>query len=416
MRIRTIAIWGTVVVTAGALVAAPSVYRHAAESWAGTTASARTAADQVPAADPYAVQDACPEMGPPYANCYAQYRISAQPLAGNAPSGWSPTDLRSAYALPATGGANQTVAVVIAYSNPNAEKDLAAYRSQFGLPECTTASGCLKIVNQAGAASPLPEPNQGWGLELMLDLDMVSAICPQCKLLVVQANSNSMEDLGTAVDTAAKLGANVISNSYGSNVEFASEADYEKHYNHPGVAVVASTGDIGYSVSFPAVSRYVTAVGGTTLKKSSTGAWQETVWSGAGSGCSAYIPKPAWQDDPHCPMRMVADVAAVADPATGVAVYSTYGQGGWTVVGGTSAAAPIIAAVYALAGTTSKVNDGRTPWANRKGNFRDVTSGTNVPSAFAATCGGDYLCTGVAGYDGPTGWGTPQGVGGFKVN
>jgi subtilase family serine protease len=361
--------------------------------------------------------DACPQEAPPKVSCFAKYRVDGVQTLAAAPGGFGPADLRAAYSLPATGGADQLVAVVIAYSNPNAEKDLAEYRAQFGLPACTTASGCLRIVNQTGATSPLPASNEGWGLETALDLDMISAICPQCKLLLVEANSNGLSDLGTAVDTAVRLGANVVSNSYGTNVEFAAELDYEKHYYHPGHAIVASAGDLGYSVSFPAVSRYVTSVGGTSLKRASDGTWSESVWSGTGSGCSAYVTKPAWQDDLHCPMRMVTDIAAIADPNTGVAVRNTFGTNGWVVVGGTSAAAPIIAAVYALTGTASKVDDGSTPWRNRNlpGAFRDVTSGQNVPSAFAQTCGGDYLCTGVAGYDGPTGWGTPLGLSGLTI-
>ncbi|MBN1174314.1 MAG: S8 family serine peptidase [Micromonosporaceae bacterium] len=423
MRTRTTAFWLAAIVVAGLGAVAPSAY-HATVSWAGIQEAPSDAGNGPAAADgtkPLAGQviDACPDVAPPRVSCFARYAVgTVQPMAGETPEGWGPADLRSAYNLPSSGGANQLVAIIDAYSNPNAEADLAAYREQYGLPPCTTASGCLTIVNQDGEASPLPEPEAGWALEIALDLDMVSAACPQCKLLLVEADSNDLDDLGTAVETAVRMGADVLSNSYGTSVEFAEEVNYEHYYNQPGHAIVVSAGDLGYSVSFPAVARYVTAVGGTSLKRGTDGTWSESVWSGTGSGCSAYIPKPAWQTDEHCPMRMVTDVAAVADPATGVAVLNTYGGGGWTIVGGTSAAAPIIAAVYALAGTASKVNDGRTPWKNGRtaGLFRDVTTGQNVPSAFAVTCGGDYLCTGAVGYDGPTGWGTPLGVKGLTAS
>jgi subtilase family serine protease len=359
--------------------------------------------------------DACPPAAAPLATCFAKVRVN--PGTGVAPqaltpTGFGPADLRSAYALPATGGAGRTVAIVDAFSNPSVEADLATYRSSFGLPECGTASGCLQIVNQDGTASPLPQADQGWGLEISLDVDMVSAACPDCHILLVEATSNSIDDLGAAVDTAARLGAVAISNSYGSQ-EFAAEQQFETHYNHPGHAVVASAGDSGYGPAYPASSAFVTAVGGTTLQRNGSG-WTESVWSGTGSGCSAYIPKPVWQNDAHCPMRMMNDVAAVADPGTGVAVYDTFGQDGWLTVGGTSASAPIIAALYAMTGATASVTGGETPWLRHTAtNFRDVTTGTNVPGVSAATCGGDYLCTGTAGYDGPTGWGTPQGLTGL---
>jgi hypothetical protein len=355
--------------------------------------------------------DACPPATPGKAMCFAKVRVvpgtRVAPLAA-APAGFGPADLTSAYAVPAGAGSGRTVAIVDAFGAPAVEADLAVYRSTFGLPPCTVADGCLRVVNQDGAASPLPAGDQGWALETSLDVDMASAICPSCKILLVQATSNAIDDLGAAVDTAARLGADSISNSYGSP-EFAAQSQFESHYHHPGQAVVVSAGDNGYGVSFPASSAFVTAVGGTTLKRDGAG-WAESVWSGTGSGCSAYVAKPSWQTDAHCPMRMLNDVAAVADPGTGVAVYDTFGTTGWLTVGGTSASAPIIGALYAMAGT----DGGDLPWLHHlAGAFRDVTTGTNVPGISAATCGGDYLCTGTAGYDGPTGWGTPQGLAGL---
>jgi len=107
------------------------------------------------------------------------------------------------------------------------------YRSQFGLPPCTTANGCFRKVNQSGG-STYPTGNTGWAQEISLDLDMASAICPSCKILLVEASSNSFANLGTAEDYAAAH-ANVVSNSFGGN-EFSSETSstYNGHYNHPG--------------------------------------------------------------------------------------------------------------------------------------------------------------------------------------
>lgn len=360
-------------------------------------------------------RDACRPANPPFVTCFAKVRVGDAPLA-DTPSGYGPADLRAAYQLPATGGSGQTVAIVIAYSHPRLEADLAVYRQIFGLPACTQASGCLRVVNQDGAASSMPKPDEGWALEQALDVDMVSAACPNCKLLVVQADSHNLDDLGAAVNTAARLGANVISNSYGTGVEFAGQKEYERYYNQPGHAVVVAAGDIGYSVSYPASSAHVTAVGGTTLRSAAGGTWTEEVWAGTGSGCSAYIPKPSWQTDPNCPMRTVNDVSAVADPGTGVAVYTTFGGTGWQVVGGTSAGTPLIAAAYALTGAASRAEAGSTPWLRHgNGAFRDVVAGSNVPGPGGVTCGGDYLCTGVEGYDAPTGWGSPIGLTGLTA-
>ena len=327
-------------------------------------------------------------------------------------NGYAPADLQSAYKLPsATGGTGQTIAIVDAYDNPNAASDLAAYRSRFGLPACGT--GCFTKVNQNGQASPLPAGNTGWGQEIALDLDMASAICPNCKILLVEANSASFADLGAAVDRAAAMGANAISNSYGGN-EFSSEgtSTYNGHYNHPGQVLTVSSGDNGYGVEFPAASQYVTAVGGTSLSKATNSrGWTETAWNGAGSGCSKYIGKVSWQSISTCSThRAVADVSAVANPSTGVAVYDSYGSSGganWLVFGGTSVASPIIAGVYALAGNAGSVNYGSYPYSHTSSLF-DVTSGSNGRCRFTPN-----LCTAGAGWDGPTGLGTPNGTGAF---
>lgn len=373
------------------------------------------------------------------AACHAIVNTSATNAAATAaatPSGFGPSDLRAAYNLPSTtAGSGFTVAIVDAYNDPNAESDLGTYRSQYGMSPCTTANGCFRKVNQTGGTS-YPSSDAGWSQEISLDLDMVSAICPNCHILLVEASSSSMTDLGTAVNEAAALGANAISNSYGGS-ESSSDTSYDSSYfNHPGIAITVSSGDSGYGTEYPAASQYVTAVGGTSLKRdSSARGWSETVWgsstsgaNGAGSGCSAYDPALSWQQalaglKAVCTTRAVADVAAVADPATGVAVYDTYcpfwsqffgGCGtGWMVFGGTSVASPIIASVYALAGNTSSISNGSYPYSHT-GNLFDVTSGTNSSgSSSCTTASGNILCNGAAGWDGPTGLGTPNGAGGF---
>jgi Subtilase family len=369
-------------------------------------------------APPSGRRPACGGMvAAPYASCMAIVNTAVPGLTpGGQPAGYGPSDIQSAYALP-DAGAGQTVALVDAYDDPNAESDLAAYRAQYGLPPCTTANGCFAKVNQDGAAGPLPAPDTGWGLEISLDLDAVSAACPRCHILLVEANSSSISDLGPAVDTAVGLGASVVSNSYGSTGEFSGEQLFEPYYNHRGVPIVVASGDYGYgngallinSISYPAASRYVVAAGGTSLQPAPGTArgWAESAWVGATSGCSAYIHKPGWQHDRLCRNRTVADVAAVADPKTGLAVYDTFGQGGWLVVGGTSAASPLIASVYALAG-----NGARQRYASGlyrdPGHLFDVTAGANGDN-----CSSTYLCTAGPGYDGPTGLGTPDGTGSF---
>jgi subtilase family serine protease len=240
---------------------------------------------------------------------------------------------------------------------------------------------------------------------------MVSAVCPNCHILLVEATSSSLANLATAVNTAAILGATEISNSYGSN-EFYGETTYDSAYNHPGKPITVSSGDSGYGAEYPAASRYVTAVGGTTLTRATNArGWTETAWSGAGSGCSALETKPSFQAsvNTQCARRALADVAAVADPSTGVSVYTTYGDGGWLVFGGTSVAAPVIASVYALAGNgvSAGINDASYPYSHKASLF-DVTSGTN------GRCRKTPIqCTAGVGWDGPTGLGTPNGAGAF---
>ncbi|MFE7166815.1 peptidase S8 [Streptomyces sp. NPDC057616] len=347
-------------------------------------------------------------------------RTITHDAAASDPTGYGPSDLQSAYGLAdaaASSGSGRTVAIVDAYDDPNAEADLATYRSYYGLSACTTANGCFKKVGQTGSTTSLPSADSGWAGEISLDVDMVSAACPNCSILLVEAKSASDANLGTAVNEAVKLGAKYVSNSYGGS-ESSSDTTYDSsYYNHPGVAITASAGDSGYGAEYPAASKYVTAVGGTKLSTSSAArGWTESVWrtsstEGTGSGCSADDAKPSWQTDTGCAKRMIADVSAVADPATGVSVYDTYGADGtgWNTYGGTSASSPLIASVYALAGTPGSGDyPAQYPYAAAGTSaLNDVTSGSN------GTCGTGYFCTAGSGYDGPTGWGTPEGVGAF---
>lgn len=360
-----------------------------------------------------AYTSACPVARPGQARCLAGYRpapiVHSGRSAGSPPAGYGPADLRSAYRLPAT-GSTKTVAVVVGYDYPTAAADLATYRRTYGLPACTAASGCFRKVNQNGKASPLPAPDAGWAVEAALDLQMASAGCPTCKLLIVEGNEPSFEALATAENTAVRLGASVVSNSYGIE-ENNGQQQYAAAYHHPGVPILASSGDAGFTAaSFPAVLPTVIAVGGTTLHRASNSrGWTETVWSGSGSGCSAWWAKPAWQHDPNCQMGTTADISAVADPDTGVAVYDTYGLGadaGWLVVGGTSVSSPLLAGVIALASHPERVT-GQSLYGKPAGSFFDVVGGSN------GYCGEDYLCTGLPGYDAPSGLGTPDGVTSF---
>ncbi|MBI3648962.1 MAG: peptidase S8 [Actinobacteria bacterium] len=341
------------------------------------------------------------------------------PLATTLPGGYGPAQFHGAYALPATTSASssQTIAIVDAFDDPTVKKDLDTYDSTFGLspfPSCssTITTSCFQKVNQDGVSGSFPRKDQGWALEISLDVQIAHAICQDCKILLVEATSNSFANLGAAVNTAAKLGANVISNSYGG-----SDSSPMSAYKHPGIAITASSGDGGYGVESPASFNTVVAVGGTTLNINADNSYKsETVWSGSGSGCSTLNTAKSWQTSTSTwgqtgcgTERGVADVAADADPATGAAVYDStryHGITGWFQVGGTSLSSPLIAAVYALAGNAGSASyPASIPYANTA-SLHDVTSGSN------GSCS-TIMCKGVTGYDGPTGVGTPKGTGGF---
>lgn len=395
---------------------------------AGAQAAAPTGTTQ-------ANERVCGVPGAGRARCFAIRHYPAQPAAGHKPKTepvkYGAADIQSAYGLgaaAASDGAGNTVAIVDAYDDPNALADLNVYRAEQGLgavAECApgahgTTAPCFSKVNQSGEAGEYPTSNIGWAEEISLDLDMVSATCPNCDILLVEATTNSLENLGAGVDTAVGLGAVAVGNSYGGP-EFSSEVEFaQEHYAWP-VAITASSGDNGYAVEFPAAASSVIAVGGTSLHKTS-GGWSQTVWSGSGSGCSAYVAKPPWQSDTGCAKRTVADVAADADPNTGVEVFDSFHEPGQMVFGGTSASAQIVAGVYGLVGGASGAgglyyHEGvKVPFGSANPSLADVTSGSN------GSCAGHgrfvnsslaYLCTGEVGYDGPTGMGTPAGVAGF---
>jgi subtilase family serine protease len=335
-----------------------------------------------------------------FARCQAWRRTDINGLIRpNTPGGYAPADLQTAYNLTAysqSNGGGQTVAIVDAYDDPNAASDLAVYRAQYGLPSCTVSNGCFTKKAYTTAT------NTGWAEEESLDVDMVSAICPNCKILLVEAASASTSALTTAEEYAT-ANANYVSNSWSGN---EGTTTYDSHYNVSGVAITAATGDSGHNrtAQWPAILPSVIGVGGTSL--TSVNPRTEKAWSGAGSGCSKIYAKPSFQSglSTGCTKRAQADSSAVADPNTGVAVYDSFHVSGWLVFGGTSVATPITASVFALAGNTGTNNPGNL-YAHTS-SLNDVTSGSN------GNCGAP-LCTAGKGWDGPTGLGTPNGIGAY---
>jgi subtilase family serine protease len=350
-----------------------------------------------------------------HATCFAKGLVNKKGVIPDASSplstALSPAQLQAAYGLTGTSASGRTVAIVDAYGYPNLERDLSTFRAQYGLGACTTANGCLRILDQNGGSS-LPRFNLGWAQEQSLDVDAVSAACPSCHIVVVQASSASFANLGAAENTAAKQsGVVAISNSYGGGD--LSDATYGSYYKHAGIAITASTGDNGYQgASYPASSSYVTAVGGTTLHMSGTNRVSESVWSGAGSGCSSYNPLAVQAAfSTGCADHAMADVSAAADPNYGglsTVSPTSSRSSSWSQWGGTSESSPIIAAVYALAGSTFSGYSNVLPYQQGStSNLYDITSGNN------GTCTPTQWCKAGTGWDGPTGLGTPHGTGAF---
>ncbi|HVA33027.1 MAG TPA: S8 family serine peptidase [Candidatus Baltobacteraceae bacterium] len=379
--------------------------------------------------------------------------LDAKPRRGGClhkPGCYLASDLQAAYGITTaakTAGNGVTVAIVDAYGYEGGyaglARDLNAYLKLNGFSPCATKR-CFKVVNEVGGADlPLPGQgaNAGWQGETALDLDMVSAACPNCNILLVEAYSAANSDLQTAEATALSM-ANIVSNSFGSGESVATTPLYD---THPGKVIVASAGDGGAGVlgnpsapeSQPCGFAGVVCVGGTSLHLSNGAYAGETVWQdfnvkinhetanlgATGSGCSAIVPKPSWQTDTGCTMRSAADISANADPITGVIIVCTPCGGSlrakkmpiMTGIGGTSEAAPLIAGMYGLAGNAATLtNPSQTIWTSSASNFHDVTSGFNdLAGATGLVCTPSiaYICAAGTGYDGPTGWGSPNGLG-----
>jgi len=320
-------------------------------------------------------------------------------------SGYQPSQLRSAYSINALGKSTNAIAIIAGYGYDNAEADLGVYRAQWGLPRCTSKSGCFSKFNQLGQKGNYPTQNNGWALQSAIELDMASAMCERCMLFLIEADDDSMKNLALAANEAATLGAHVIIAGYGGD-EVANKK-LAKYYDHSGLAVVTSAGDDGYGVIFPATSPHVIAVGATKLSLSGGTRLSETVSSLTGSGCSTVFKKPAWQHDPDCSMRTANDVSADGDGSTGVAFYGpdlNSGVPGWFVGAGTAVSASIVGGIYGLG---IKPIKSASRLYSHGSDLYDITSGSN------GSCGSAYLCHGVTGYDGPSGMGSPNGPAAF---
>lgn len=332
----------------------------------------------------------------------SQAMLDSAVSGGSAIAGLHPAQIDSAYGFPSQ-AVGMTVAIVDAFDDPHVEKDLAVYRSRFKLPACTSANGCFRKVNQEGQTGRYPRADGAWSREIALDVEMVSAVCPRCPILLVEANSASMDDLGASVDEAVALGARSVSNSYYA-VEWANESSEDGHYRHPGVAITVSSGDVrmpnddgsgnvngGNALSkraepyYPATSPFVTAVGGTSLDLDGA-SFNERPWRNGAEGCSRYEAHPIFQTS-LCATRSSVDLAVVGDPRTGVSVYASQ-AGGWVVAGGTSVGAAVVAAAYAL-------------------------SGHPAGPAFSYAHRGRFHHLGQPGIDLATGLGSPDGVAGL---
>jgi hypothetical protein len=420
------------VATAGVLsataMASAAPQNHAASHAARAVQPARPT---LPAGQQYV----CPQVPVGQMTCASIIKptvLSLQPgaraAAPNASGPYVPSDLRKAYKIvtyAAHNGRGRTVAIVDAYNDPHAAADLAKYRNAFHLRACTKSNGCLHIFNQNGASKPLPTENKGWAVEEALDLDMVSAVCPLCKIDLIEARTAANTNLGIAENTAARK-ARYISNSWG-NSEYRTENSANHYFDHPGHVVAFASGDLGYGSTYPASLQMVTSVGGTSLWHSSSArGWKEGVWGsaasgahGTASGCSKFEAKPSWQRadarPSKCLRRTENDAAAVANPNTGVVIYTSIGVKsgpGFYEIGGTSAATPIITAIYALAGNPVRnTYPAQYPYLEARHLF-DVIGGTNGSCGTGAR---RYLCHGLAGFDGPTGLGTPDGTAGFHI-
>jgi hypothetical protein len=370
-------------------------------------------------------------------------------LQSATPDLYTPGYLQEAYDtgwLSASAGTGKTVAIIDAYGDSTAVSDLSTFRSTYGLPVLSTcgpasiathSSGgpCLTVVSQTGSTTSLPTQSSSWEDEMSLDLDAVSALCPNCNILLIETKSNSYPNLATGDAEALKLGVKLISNSFGGPM--SGDSDYftqmEANTNdEAGAETFASTGDSGayaadgYTAAgqtnadqapYPASEPGITAVGGTSLAPSSNARGiAESAWSGAGSACSTFDAQPSWQASVNtgCSGRAVADVSADADPGTGLTTYDSY-SGGWVTLGGTSLAAPLTAAYVALTGVngSSTANadgslSGEWVYADAS-ELNDITSGNNGTCPASTAYASPQTCTAGVGWDGPTGMGSISG-------
>jgi subtilase family serine protease len=352
---------------------------------------------------------------------YPPIRIVAVQQDSSTPHGLFPVQIKAAYGFNKVPnqGQGQTIGIVDAFDNPNAESDLQIYDAQFHLPMCTTNNGCFTKIKVGS-----PTGDTGWGLEIALDIQQAHSLAPAAKILLVEANSNSFDDLLAAVDVARMNGATQISMSWRGS-EDSSELGFNSYFNHPGVTFMASTGDNGHGVGYPAASPYVVAVGGTSLVLSTplppanplqTNYGNETAWSGSGGGISTIQPGQSYQNGVFTGCgssghRCVPDISSDANPNTGVPVYDTYGYSQWIQVGGTSLSSPDWSAIFAVA-NSSRAAAGKGPLqqaitdlysfynSTHYTDFHDITSGTN------GGCGAQ--CTAAVGYDLVTGIGSPK--------
>jgi hypothetical protein len=325
---------------------------------------------------------------------------------------YTPSDLAGLYDLPAGVTSTATVGVIVAGSDPNTQAQLSYYRDYFHLPACTSANRCFREVGQDGSAT-LPPTDSGWVTETALDVQAVSAICPTCHLLLVDANGPTASDLGAAARTATRLGATYLSLSYGSAPSFLDSSINLADYNDPDVTYVAATGDNGYGTpTFPASASNVVAAGATSATLVN-GTWHQSAWSKSGSGCATSLLGGVTNALSHllsgtvCASgRPVSDISALGDKDTGMMFY----QGGrWWSGGGTSLSAPIIAALYALAGNHTSPQAIYDNAASDPSAFVDITSGST------GSCG-SVLCNAGPGWDGPSGIGTPSGLAGMTAS
>jgi hypothetical protein len=352
----------------------------------------------------------CPGDRPGFFYCqsFIQTDVPGMRVIGDYayPNGISPENLWEVYDLPGIEPyPGPTVAIVDAFDDPNIESDLGYYRAWWGLPSCTTVNGCftkIKIGSPAG--------NQGWGGEESLDTEMVSAVCPTCKIVLIEATNQSNTNL-LAAEALASASYKYISNSWSVHESEQLHECCDSYFEQPGILYTAASGDNGHVAKswWPPVIPNVVAVGETQI--TSLSPRMESAYPGSASSCSTIYPRPAFQEaiwSPPCTMRANVDVSAVG---TGVSIYDTYGSGfsyeGWSDATGASVSTPIIAALFAEAASTG----GNPQLYPNEHDLFDITSGSDAGTS--TTCGWP-MCIAGTGWDGPSGLGAPEGLAAFS--